>query len=69
VSGRVDKRRRGSDLFQVVIAPIFLVAEVFFHFYYKPGSGTRSRKAPEAPKHEPWPGESVFVAVTASPLA
>lgn len=48
MSGRVDKRRRGSELFQVVIAPIFLVAEVFFHFCYKPGlrhaieEGTRS---------------------------
>jgi uncharacterized membrane protein YGL010W len=26
-----------DNLFQVVIAPIFLVAEVFFHFGYKPG--------------------------------
>jgi uncharacterized membrane protein YGL010W len=26
-----------DNLFQVVIAPIFLMAEVFFHFGYKPG--------------------------------
>ncbi len=26
-----------DNLFQVVIAPIFLIAEVFFHFGYKPG--------------------------------